>query len=162
MSTSTSARTCCTCSTIGAGKRPQPATGAHHDGLRDSQRQRQVQQERGARPGPRRDFDPAPERHDFGAHHIHADAATRDLRNFGRRRESGLEDALDQLRVAGLRIRGNATLRHGLGPDAFEIEPRAVVDELDRDLVRDLAHRERDFTGLGLAALIRCGRASIP
>ena len=38
--------------------------------------------------------------------------------------------------------------------------PRAVVGELDRDFVADLAHRQRDLAGLGLARLRRASRAS--
>jgi hypothetical protein len=65
----------------------------------------------------------------------------------------GLENALDELRFAGMRIRSYAALRDGLGAHAFEVQSRAVVGELDRDLVRDLPHRQRDFPGLGFAGL---------
>ena len=62
-----------------------------------------------------------------------------------------------ELRVAGLRIRGDPALRHGLRPDLLEIESRPVVGQLDRDFVRDLPHGKRDFAGLGFARLDSLG-----
>ena len=70
---------------------------------------------------------------------------------FGRRRESRLEDALDELRVRRLRVGRKPALRDRLGADVVEIQPGAVVGQFYRDFVADLPHGQRDLAGLGLA-----------
>ena len=112
-------------------------------------------------PGARRHLDAAAQRGDLGAHDVHADAAARDLRDLRRGREARLEDALDELRVGGLRVGGDPALRDRLArARCVEVEAGAVVGELDRDFVADLAHGQRDFAGLGLAGLARARRAA--
>ena len=103
--------------------------------------------------GPGRDLDAAAQRRDLRSHHVHADAAPRDLRHAGCRREARFEDAGDDLAVGGLRVGGDPALRDRLGANVGEVEAGAVVGELDGDLVGDLPHGQRDFPGLGLARL---------
>ena len=134
-------------------ERPQPAARPHHDGLRDGERQRKIEQERRAVARPRRDLDAPAQRGDLRAHDVHADAAPRDLRHAGGRREARFEDASDDLAVGGLRVGGDPALRHRLGVKLGEVEPGAIVGKLDGDLVGDLPHGQRDFPGLGLACL---------
>ena len=55
-------------------------------------------------PGVERHLDAAAQRGDFRAHDVHADAAAGNLRDFRRGRESGLEQALDQLRLGRRRV----------------------------------------------------------
>src|SRR4030095_2111252 len=115
------------------------------------ERQRQIEKERRALARARRHLDATAERGDFGASDVHPDNTTRKLRNLRRRRESGLEDEFDELRVGRRGVGGDAPLRHRSRANLLEVDPATVVDELDRDFIAPLPHRERDLARFRLA-----------
>jgi len=69
---------------------------AHQQGLRYRQGERQIEPEGRPLAGLRHHLDPSAQLADGGLHHIHADAAPGQLRQFSRRRESRLEDEIKQ------------------------------------------------------------------
>ena len=75
------------------------------------------------------------------------------MRDVGRCREARGEDALDEPRLGRFDIRWNESERHCLGANALEIEPRAVVGNLDGDFVALLADRELNLAGFRFSLL---------
>src|SRR5262249_39793466 len=129
-------------------QRPQASTGAHEHRLRDRERERQVEHERRALSRSRRHLDAPAELLDLRADDVPPDAASGYLGDLRRRAEARFEDAGDQRLVGRLVVGLEAALRDRLVAYALEIEAGAVVDELDRDLVADLTHGQRDLAGL--------------
>jgi hypothetical protein len=91
------------------------------------------------------------ERRDLVLHHVHADAAARDLAHFLGGREPRQEDELRELRFGQLDVRREETRGDGLFADAREVEPRAVVRDGEHDFVAALGGVDRDLADLGLA-----------
>ena len=121
--------------------------------MRNRQREREIQRERGAFAGDGRNLDAPTQRRDFGAHDVHADAPSGYLRDVRRGRESGRKNAFDQPRLGRVGIGRNEFELARLVRDAAQIEARAVVRELDRDFIALLVDVERDFARFRLARL---------
>ena len=132
---------------------PQPASRPYQHGLRDSQRQRQVEQERRPTPTRGRDIDAAAQRRNIRAHDVGAHAAAGDLGDLGRGRESRRENGFGQLRLGRLGITGNEAQRLRFLADALEIEPGAIVRDLDRDFIALLADGDGNFSRFRFPAL---------
>ncbi len=130
--------------------RPHPAPRAHEHRLRHGERQRQEQVEARPLAGLRMHVDAAAERDDLAAHDVHADAAAGDLRERRRRRKAWLKQAFDELVDRRLRIGLHEAERNRTFAHALEIDAAAVVRDLDRDFIADLAHGQRDLAGLRL------------
>ncbi len=124
------------------------ALGAGFDDERgdDRQRQRNFDRERRAGTGRRFQIDGAADLLDVGAHHIHADAAAGYA---GDRRGGRKTRREDQIADLGVRLAGHLglvdkTLLDRLGADARQIEPAAVVGDLNDDVAALMAGRQAD------------------
>src|SRR4029078_11242024 len=102
------------------------APGSRKPGLRDRQRERQVEVELRALARRGLHLDAAAERGDLAAHDVHADAAARTLANLRRGREAGLEQALDELLLARLGVLGDEADAAGAVAHAVQVDAGAV------------------------------------
>ncbi len=130
------------------------ATGHHQHDLRHGQRQRQRDREARALPRLGRHCDASAQRLRFGAHHVHADATPGQFGQRVRRRKARRENQVGHLVVRRLVAFGNQAAGQRLGADALEVQPRAVVAEVDQDFVAVLADLHQQFARLGLAGVL--------
>ena len=131
----------------------------HDQRMGDRKRVRQTNQE--PRALSRRRLDPhrATELLHLVVDDVHADAAPGRLCELAGRAEAGLQNQLHRLVVADLLPVGEQSLLQRLAPDRREIEPAAVVGDLDEHLAAFALDLERHAAQLGLTALFaRSGR----
>src|SRR5690606_22598015 len=104
-------------------------------------------------PGARADLDRAANLLQVAAHDVHAHAAARDVRHQGGRREAAVEDQVDRLTVG--EPPGGVLAQHaaldGQRTQRVRVDAFAVIRNCYDDAVLDLARRDRDPAGLGLA-----------
>src|SRR5215470_13240206 len=126
--------------------------GADDDRRHDGERERDLDAEE--RPGAAAalDVDEAADALDVGLDDVHADAASRDVGDRGRRRETGQEDEADQLALAHAlgELGGDEAAGDRLGADLLAVDAVAVVGDLDVDLAAGVegADAERALGGL--------------
>ena len=118
------------------------------------QRQRQVQRETGAALCLRAHFNAAAKCCGFGAHHIHADAAPCNRRQFRCCGKAGLINHLCELRFIRRLARGEQAALDRLVADAFVIEAAAIVADDDFDFVAGL-HQRQPYLALRRLAACR-------
>ncbi len=87
---------------------------------------------------------------DLGGHHVHADAATRVLREAAGGRKAGLEHQLHRIVVGDRLALADQAELEALAPDRGEIHAGAVVGDLDDHLGALAMQAHRDAAGLGL------------
>ena len=133
---------------------------AQHDDLRHRRCQWQHEAQAHALAGAADGLDAAAHGIDLGAHHVHADATPGELGHRAGGGETGQKDQLRQLVVAGRLIAIQQTALDSAFANARQVQPAAVVAELDADFVarlRDLdgdgAHRALARTEPHLGAL---------
>ncbi len=102
-------------------------------------------------PGRDDDGDAAAERLDGPFHHVHADAAARDVRDGLSRGEARQEDEVVGLLVGQLAVGRDQPLLDRDGPHARAVDAGAVVRDLDHDPAGAMQGREPDLALLGLA-----------
>ena len=100
----------------------------------------------------------------FGANDVHPDAAAGDGRHMVRRREPGDEEQIDHVSFGHpcrlFRCHGGELDR--LRSDGFQLDPRAVIGHLDRDLARPRGRPGRTTPSAGLPAATRSSGSSMP
>ena len=96
---------------------------------------------------------------DIGAHHVHADTASRHGRDGVTTGQAGGEDQLQLVGRAHCGDLGSAVhiARHRLGGDAGDVDAGAVILDLDQDLIARLASRHADLARGGLAPTAALG-----
>ena len=122
-----------------------------HDHLGNGSGQRQHHAERRTLATGRGGLDASAQGVHFRAHHVHADATAGQASDLGCRGEALHEDELCGFVLAELRIGRNQSLGHRLGTNALNVQARAIITELDRNVVAFVAQRHRDGAGGGLA-----------
>ena len=133
------------------GHAHRQVSGTQHDHLGHRGGQRQHHAKRGALALFGAGFDAPAQGVDLGAHHVHADATPREARHLLGGGEARHEDQIGRLGIAHLGIGRDQPLGHGLGTDALDVEPRAIVTELDGHVVALVVQRHRDDARRGLA-----------
>ena len=128
--------------------------GAFDDqGGYDRQGERDLDQERRPLPLLGNELDGPADLFDVGANDIHADAAARHRRDLGGRRESRPEnELLNLLIVHSLEFDvGRETVSDHLFPNLLDVQPGAVVGDLDDDVAAFVVSVEGNRAGFRLA-----------
>ncbi len=138
------------------GDRHDEGAAPHRDrhAVHDGQGQRDLDGEGGALAGGAVDRDRAAHLFEVLLHHVHANAAARELGDLLVGREAGQHDQRVGLAVGvfGLGLREQAVVR-GLAQDGLTVQPAAVVRDLDHDLAAHVVGREGDGAAFRLAGL---------
>ena len=115
-------------------RQDEPLTAQpHHHPVEDRERQRQDQHEAGALARDRPDLQAAAQPFDVGADDVHPDAATRDVADACRGRETGRADQLVDLLVGQDGIGRDQAAFDRAGADRGAVDPGAVVLDPDND-----------------------------
>ena len=119
-----------------------------HQPVYDGEGERQFEQERGARPGLRSNFDSTPEFLHLPANHVHADAASGDIGDLFRSGKPRFENQPERVALRDCGAVFDQALGAGLGEDLGGIQPAAVIGDFDYDLA-GLVIRGQGNAGLG-------------
>src|SRR5579863_2432976 len=110
--------------------------GDHGKAVDDGQSKRQANGDGRALAFRALNFDIAAQKFDIAPHHIHADAAPREIRDRVRRGETCFENEIEEFLVGDLFPFGQQIEGASLGQNALTVEACAVVRELDQDVSR--------------------------
>ena len=124
---------------------------AQHHHLRHRRGQRQHQAEAGTSPGRTGGLDPASDGVDFGADHVHADAAAGQVGELLGRGQAAVKDQRGQGLFAGLVVGGDQTGGDGALAQPRQVQASAIVAHLHRHLVAGLGQGDGDRAGRVLA-----------
>src|SRR5690606_23317240 len=129
----------------------------HHQRAVDRHGERQADQEAGALPLFRLDAHRAAELLDLRMDHVHADAATGNLRDALCGGETGLENELQDFMIGQRGVGGHQATVDRLAPDRLGVDTGAIVAQGQPDLAAFARQIEANVPLLGLA----CGNASV-
>ena len=138
---------------VAARQREQFAARAHGERGNDAERERQVEQDAGAFARFARKLDRPADALDVGAHHVHADPASRHLRYRRGGRQSGFEDqpqpllAVEQVGFGG----GDDPGLDGAGDQAVAADAPPVVADRDHHPVAALSGGDVEEPDFALA-----------
>ena len=112
------------------------ATGVHHEGGNDSQREGNFDLDGGSLAGGGMDIDGAADFFDVGLHHVHADAPSGNIRHFFGGRKTRKENEIENIAVLhACRLLGREHAAFDCGPpDAVQVQAGAIVGDFDVDL----------------------------